>query len=294
MIASITQHERNGRYPAPGAVTAAGEPEDGQAHPSGKLPVATYMIGPDEWLLLAPPPGAHPATLRRDALAWLGVAPPSPGGSVEFVPVPPIDPVLGLAVLHHRPGRTAVYCGQDNLGAPAAETLSLIAVISTPVLLTAAGRHGPPRTRIIAVSHGRWLHPSRDEWLHPSLHPVIAHVAPPQATIYACDCQVAPALADVLTTLYAGQLRLLHARGTGSLPPIRLATLPTRRRRILVADSARPSLPSKRPGNSRDELHSSPCAGAREVTWPLHGSGPGSHGSTLPPRWSTRARTSAR
>ena len=94
-------------YPAPGAVTAAGEPEDGQAHPSGKLPVATYMIGPDEWLLLAPPPGAHPGTLRRTALAWLASAPPSPGGSVEFVPVPPIDPVLGLAVLHHRPGSTA-------------------------------------------------------------------------------------------------------------------------------------------------------------------------------------------
>jgi hypothetical protein len=210
-------------------VTGAGGPEDGLALSSGMLPVATHMIGPDEWLLLAPPARAHPGMLRRAALAWLDSAPP-PGGSVGFVPVPSIDPVLGLAVLHHRPGATAIYCGEGDLGGAAAEILSLTAAISTPVLLTAASRHGPPRTKITAVSHGRWLHPLRDRWLHPSLHPVIAHVAPPQTTIYACDCQVTPALADVLTALGTEQLRLLHARSTAWPRPIRLATLPTRRR----------------------------------------------------------------
>jgi hypothetical protein len=191
------------------------------------LSAVTFMIGPDEWLLLAPPAGARPGIIRRAALAWLDSAPPSPGGSVGFVPVPSIDPVLGLAVLHRRPGVTAIYCREDDLGGAAAEILSLAAVISTPVLLTAASRLGPPRTRITAVSHSRWLHPLLDRWLHPSLHPVIAHVAPPQTTIYACDCQVTPALADVLTALGTEQLRLLHARRAAWPRPIRQATLPT-------------------------------------------------------------------
>jgi hypothetical protein len=194
-------------------VTSASEPDDGQAHPSGKLPVVTYMIGADEWLLLAPPPGAPAGTLRRTALAWLASAPPPlSGGSVEFVRVPRIDPALGLAVLHHRHGSTTAYCGQDDLSETAAETLSLITAMSTPVLLTAASRYGPPRITVTTVSHGRWLHPSLDKWLDPSLHPVIAHVAPLQATIYACDCQVTPALADAVTALGIQQLRLLHAR----------------------------------------------------------------------------------
>ena len=52
-------------------------------------------------------------------------------------------------------------------------------------------------------------------------------MAPPQATIYACDCQVTPALADVLTTLGTEQLRLLHARSAAWPRPMRLATLPS-------------------------------------------------------------------
>jgi hypothetical protein len=75
------------------------------------------------------------------------------------------------------------------------------------------------------VAHGDWLDADRDRWLHPSLHPVVAHVALPQAAIYACDCQVTPALADVLTTLGTGQLRLLHARRAIWPGPERLATL---------------------------------------------------------------------
>ena len=176
---------------------------------SGMLSVATHMIGPDEWLLVAPPARRNPETLRRVALAWLDSAPPSPGGCMEFVPVPSIDPVLGLAVVHHVPGGTTIYCREDDLGRAAAETLSLTATVSTPVLLTAS-RLGPPCTTITTVSHTRWLHPLRDRWLDPSLHPVVAHVAPPQATIYACDCQVASTLADVLTALCTEHLRLLH------------------------------------------------------------------------------------
>jgi hypothetical protein len=219
-------------------VTGAGEPEDGLALPSGMLPVVTCMIGADEWLLLAPPARAHPGMLRRAALAWLDSAPP-PGGPVAFVPVPRLDPVLGLAVLHRRPGSTIIYCGQDDLGGPAAETLSHIAGTSTPVLLTAASRYGLPLTTVTSVSHGRWLHPSRDTWLHPSLHPVIAHVAPPQTTIYACDCQVTPALADVLTALGTQQLRLLHTRSTDWPPPIRLATLPIQCHRHILLRTVR-------------------------------------------------------
>jgi hypothetical protein len=219
-------------------VTGAGGPEGGLALPSGMLSAATYMVGTDEWLMLALPAQTHPGMLRRTALAWLDSAPPL-GGSVAFVPVPPIDPVLGLAVLHHRAAGTAVYCGEDHLGTAAAGTLSLITSTSTPVLLADASPHGPPRTRVTTVSHGRWVQPSPDRSPHPSLHPVIAHVAPPQTTIYACDCQITPALADTLTILCTEQLRRLHARRTAWPRPVRRATLPPGASLALpVADSA--------------------------------------------------------
>jgi hypothetical protein len=72
-------------------------------------------------------------------------------------------------------------------------------------------------------------------------HPVIAHVAPPQATIYACDCQVTSALVDVLTSLGTEQLRLLHARSVGQAGAMRLATLllpGARPQHILLRDGA--------------------------------------------------------
>jgi hypothetical protein len=209
-------------------MTGAHRPEDGQAHPSGMLPVATLMISNDEWLLLAPPAQAHPGLLRRTALAWLNSAPPSPGGSVAFLQVPSIDQALGPAVLHHRPEGTAIHCEEGDLGEAAAEMLSLIVGMSTPVLIANATRYEPPCATVTSVSHRQWLHPARDRWLHPTLHPVIAHVALPQATIYACACQVTPALADVLTTLGTEQLRLLHARNVGRMGTMRLATLPIR------------------------------------------------------------------
>jgi hypothetical protein len=209
-------------------MTGAHGPEDGQAHPSGMLPAATIMISNEEWLLLVPPAAAHPGLLRRTALAWLNSAPLSPGGSVAFLRVPSIDQALGPAVLHHRPEGTAIYCEEDDLGETAAEMLSLIIGTSTPILIANATRYEPPRARVTSVSHGQWLHPARDRWLHQSLHPVIAHVALPQATIYACDCQVAPALAAVLTTLSTEQLRLLHARNVGRPGAMRLARLPIR------------------------------------------------------------------
>lgn len=256
-------------------MTGASGPENGLAFPSGMLPVAICTIGPDEWLMLAPPAQTHPGMLRRAALAWLDSA-PSPGGSAAFVPVPPIDPVLGLALLHHRPAGTAVYCGNDHLGTAAAGTLSLITGTSTPVLLAGASRHGPPCTRVTAVSHARWVQPSPDRWPHPSLHPVIAHVAPPQTTIYACDCQLSPALADALTALCTEQLRRLHARRTAWPRPVRRATLPPGASSGASCCGQRsPRLLSWRLRSSGAELASPPHPGARG-------------GSMAPPRKWTR------
>jgi hypothetical protein len=214
-------------------MTGAHRPEDGQAHPSGVLPVATLMIGNDEWLLLVPPAHAHPGLLRRTALAWLSSAPPSSCESVAFLRVPSIDQALGPAVLHHRPEGTTIYWDENDLGEAAAEMLSLIIGTSTPVLIANAAPYEPPCARVTVVSHGQWLHPARDKWLHPSLHPVVGHVALPQATIYVCDCQATSALTDALTTLITEQLRLLHARRTIWPGSITLATLP-----IQVASAA--------------------------------------------------------
>jgi hypothetical protein len=198
------------------------------------FPAATLMINNDEWLLLVPSAAAHPELLRKTAIAWLNSAPPSPGGPVTFLRVPSIDQALGPVVLQHRPEGTAIYCQEDDLGEAAAEMLSLIVSTSTPVLIANATRYEPPRAKVTAMPHDRWLHPARDRWLHPTLHPVIAHVALPQATIYACDCQVTPALADALTTLGTEQLRLLHARNVGRMGTMRLATLPIQVAPIVV------------------------------------------------------------
>jgi hypothetical protein len=188
--------------------------------------VATYILDSNEWVLLAPPVRAHPEILKRAALTWLDNAGPPPDGPVTFLPVSSIDLALGLAVLHHRLNGTAVYCADSDMGGSAAEILSLVTRQSTSVLLAGGQRYDTPRTRIIAVDHDRWLHPSADSWLHPSLHPVIAHVAPPEATVYTCDCQITPELADVLTAVGAEQLRLLHARASARSEPLRLATWP--------------------------------------------------------------------
>jgi hypothetical protein len=207
-------------------VTGADRPEDRRTLPSGMLPVTTFMISNEEWLLLVTSAGARPGMLRRTALAWLDSTSPPPGGSVAFLRVPSIDQALGPAVLHHRPEGTVIYGREDDLGEAAAEMLSLIVSTSTPILIANAARYEPPRARITTVVHGRWLHPARDKWLHPSLHPVVAHVAIPQATIYACDCQVTSALADVLTKLGTEQLRLLHARRAIWPGSMRFGTLP--------------------------------------------------------------------
>lgn len=202
------------------------QPEHGQAHPSGVLPVATYILDTNEWVVLAPPVQAHPQILKRAALAWLDNAPAPPDGPVTFLPVPSIDVALGLAVLHHCLNRTVVYCAESDMDGSAAEILSLVTRESTPVQLAGGQRSGTPRTRMITVDHDRWLHPSVDRWLHPSLHPVIAHVAPPEAMVYACDCQIALEMADVLTAIGTEQLRLLHACVNARSEPLRLAIWP--------------------------------------------------------------------
>jgi hypothetical protein len=190
------------------------------------LPVATYILGTSEWVVLAPPVRAHPQILKRAALAWLDSTGPPPDGPVTFLPVRAIDLALGLAVLHHRPNGTAVYCAGSDMDEAAAEILSLVTRQSTPVLLAGGQGCGPPRTRTIAVDHDRWVHPSVDRWLHPSLHPVVAHIARPEATVYACGCQITPELAGVLTAIGTEQLHLLHARGNTRPEPLRLATWP--------------------------------------------------------------------
>jgi hypothetical protein len=201
------------------AVTGVSGQDSELSLPCGTPLVVTYTIGADEWVLLAPPAGTDPGMLRRAVLAWLDCAPPpSPGRSVKFFRVSAADPVPGPAMLHYRPGFTAICCGQDDLGKTAAKTLSNTAAIWTPVLLGNASQNGQPRVTVATVSHDRWLHPALDDWLRPSLHPVLTHVAPPQTTINACDCQVTPALAEVLTALCTEYLRLLHARSTAARP----------------------------------------------------------------------------
>lgn len=210
----------------------ASNPEHGQALSSGVLPVATYILDSNEWVVLAPPVRAHPEILKRAALAWLGNPRPPREGPVTFLPVPSIDLALGLAVLHHCLDGTAVYCAGSEMDRSTAEILSLVTSQSTPVLLAGGQRYGLPRTRFIAVDHDSWLHPSLERWLHPSLHPVVAHVAPPEAAVYACDCQITLELADVLTAISTEQLRLLHAHVNTRSEPLRLATWPSSTRSL--------------------------------------------------------------
>lgn len=189
--------------------------------PSGVPSVTRLMFGPDEWVMLAPPPGTLAGLAERAVLPFLNESSSPPDGPVTFRPVPMANSQLGLAVLHARDNRTAVYCRRGDLGAEAASTLSLIACRSTAILVGSADRCGPPRTRVVTIDHGRWV---SDRWAHPALHPLISRVAPPETTIYACACQVSPELADVLTALGNEQLRCLLARRASPPGRLKLAT----------------------------------------------------------------------
>jgi hypothetical protein len=171
--------------------------------------------------MLIPPPGTNTGLAGRAVTAFLGAFGSPPDGPVAFRPAPMADSLLGLAVLHTAASRTVVYCRQEDLGREAASALSLVACRSTAILVGSADRCGPPRTRIVAVDHGRWV---SDRWAHPALHPLISRVAPPEATIYACSCQMSPDLAGVLTALGNEQLRCLRARMRSRPGLLKLAT----------------------------------------------------------------------
>ena len=151
--------------------------------------------------------------MAGDWLADLG--PPAYVAPVTFLPVPWVDPRLGLAVLHHRHGRTAVYCRQQDMAEPAAVAMSRVAGPSDALLVRAAWRNGPPHVRVALRDHA--LVPA-------SLHPVVALARPPRVTLYVCSRMLSAEMATVLSALGTEQLRCLmeyESGRPGLLHPVR-------------------------------------------------------------------------
>jgi hypothetical protein len=172
--------------------------------PPPRLKVARYVNDSrSEWVLLVPPRQHQAQSLERVARGWLRDLAPPPEEPVTFQPVPWIDARLGLAVLHHCPGRTVIYCSYENIADDAAVGLSQIARHSIGPLLQATSRHGLPRVHIMSVEN-IWM---------PGLHRIIGVVSATDMLVYASSDLLSASLAATLSTLGTEHLRcqLAHA-----------------------------------------------------------------------------------
>src|SRR5437763_1840557 len=107
----------------PAACTRQARPaRESQAYgePAGTS-VIRHVLSAGRWAMAVPPSGSvvRPWVLQTSALRLLARARPDAHGWREWeivrVPQPVIDPRLGPAVLHHRCGRTVVYCADSQL-----------------------------------------------------------------------------------------------------------------------------------------------------------------------------------
>lgn len=189
------------------------------SQPAAARRTVQYMVGSSEWVLLADPAAESPRTLMHVARKWLDSLGSPPAEQMSFVPAPSADPRLGLAVLHHRRGRTAVYCPREDLAESAATALSLLAVPSITPLFRALRRCGPPRVRFTAL---------RRSQMPAHLRPVTAIVRPPELRVYATAGLLSPRLALVLSQLVTGQLHCRIADEPGVAGLLRSVEQPSR------------------------------------------------------------------
>jgi hypothetical protein len=171
-----------------------------------RLKVTRYVNdNGSEWVLLVPPPKLQGQLLEHVAWRWLRDQGPPPELPVSFQPVPWIDARLGPAVLHHCPGRTVVYCSQENIADDVAVALSQIMLHSIGPSLQPAPCHGLPRFHIVSVEN-TWM---------PGPHRVIGVVCAADVRVYARSDLLSAGLATTLSTLGTEHLRCQLARAHG-------------------------------------------------------------------------------
>lgn len=187
------------------AVRTAGTVPDGPALPApapagGPEPdILRLRIEPGQWALAVPLPGARPdATALRGLLGEVLVrdrrqAGRDRGPAVIRVPGSVFGQDFG-ALLHHRPGRTSLYCPAGQITGPVAAALTVIA--GQGGLLAVPG--GPRRAvTVIPVPHAAFP---------PAVHPAAA--MPGDRDVEVCVCA---GLVDAGLARRIGALCTAHA-----------------------------------------------------------------------------------
>ena len=172
-------------------------------------------LGLSEWALVVPPSG--PRARRASAADLPGplfVRPPP--GQFALVRLPgPVDPNLGLAVLHYRRGRTRIYCSRDHITARAAWVLSALAG-------HAFDEASGPESNLTVTPLGHSLLPAE-------LHPAASLMSGHRLTCYVCADLITADLAEVLGVLWTAHVAYLFQpgrrqaeHGEARLPPAQL------------------------------------------------------------------------
>lgn len=183
----------------------------GQGDRAGWHDVARIRLAAGEWMLAqipaglpAPGPARVRARVRSRELArqWSsghgGVLPAR--FAIVRVPADAIDPLLGLAVLHHRPAGTVVYCPEGQITDEAAESVGLLAAEALRQAAPAqAGVPGALAIRLTRVEHTRFT--TR------LLHPAFAERRGRDLTAWVCADQISEAAAAALSALCAAHSR---------------------------------------------------------------------------------------
>jgi hypothetical protein len=118
---------------------------------------------------------------------------------VVRVPAEAIDPVLGLAVLHHRPAGTLVYCPENQISGEASESVGLF--------VTEALRRAAPAPHGVAGALAVQLTRVEHTLFASLLHPVVAELRGRELTGWVCADQVTERAAAVLSALCAAHAR---------------------------------------------------------------------------------------
>ena len=160
--------------------------------------VTWTALGSEEWALAFPPGGARLGTpglaagLVRRLQPYSQRSAPDRKPAIVRVPAGALDPQLGPAIVHHRPGGPVTYCDAGQITASAADALADLAVRAAEFAVLTRGR-GACHVSLVRVRH-------RD--LPVALHPAVVAVARGRdVTGYVCARVITAGLAEVLGVL---------------------------------------------------------------------------------------------
>lgn len=180
------------------AASANGENPAGKA---GNPGVVRCDLGPAEWALLTVTGRRPQPEDLKGALAELAARTWPPLLLPESFRRVPLPPDLGLAVAHHRGGRTVAYCSEDHMTGLAADALTGMAARAGALSRVAADPGRPLEVRVTVAQHQEFG----------AAHPVAAFSEGRILVAVVCSDLITRRLAGTLTVLGSAHMRILAA-----------------------------------------------------------------------------------